>query len=103
MFSRSSASSMSRRRAGLSLSDHTAAPAAAAFFFAAITSSLSTCLLGASIPARRASKRLREDRLDVIHPGEAQALAQVLGHVLDVGLIADRRDDVAHSDALGGQ
>src|SRR4051794_40535197 len=102
MLSRSSSSSTRRRMAGLSLSDHTAAPAVAAFFFAAITSSLSTCLLGASIPARRASKRLREDRPHVVDPREAQPLAQVLRHVLDVGLVAARRDDVPHAHALRG-
>src|SRR3712207_9429676 len=103
MLARSSSSWIRRRTAGLSLSVHSAAPADAAFFFAAMPPLVSACLPRPSIPAWRGAQRLRENRLDVVHPGDAQVLAQMLRDVFEVRFVAIGGDHVDDPGALGGE
>src|SRR5919112_5463902 len=107
MFSRSSSSSMTRWTYGLYLAFTAAFWALAALLFAAIPPSRgrSCGLNGGAYPApaagnassparpRAAAQGGREDLLDLLDPRELQVGEQVIGEVLDVGLVAARGDD----------
>src|SRR3954447_11063557 len=111
MFPRSSPSSTSRCTYGLSLSATAAAPALAAFFFAAIELPRLACgcrrehTPTTTTPSarcrRRRLERELEDLLDVLDETELDVLAQVLGEILAVALVELRGDDEAHARALG--
>src|SRR3954452_1371991 len=111
MFTRSSPSSTSRCTYGLSLSATAAAPALAAFFFAAIELPRLACgcrrehtRTTAAPPARCRRRRLErqlEDVLDVLDEAELDVLPQVLREVLAVALVEFRGDDQPHARALG--
>src|SRR5919202_3989489 len=93
--------------------------ALAAFFFAAIPP-LAVEVAGSSSlwreHTRTAHRQLRSGEGDaaraqrglehlahVVDPGEVEVLAQVLRDVLQIGLVAGRRDDARDPGALGGQ
>src|SRR3954465_2621358 len=111
MFSRSSSSWTSRCTYGLSLSATAAAPALAAFFFAAIELPRLACgcrrehtRTSAASSARCCPRRLEgelEYGLDVVDEAELDVLPQVLREVLAVALVELRGDDQAHARALG--
>src|SRR5829696_1097090 len=105
MFWRRSSSSTTRCTYGLYRALTAALWALAAFFFAAIPPSLAVKFraLGRAYPGSAPIERGVEDLSDLADPHELHAVAQVLGEVLQVRLVAPGRQDAADARPLGGE
>src|SRR5829696_1888983 len=105
MFWRRSSSSTTRCTYGLYRAFTAAFWALAAFFFAAIPPSLAVKFraLGRAYPGSAPIERGVEDLSDLADPHELHAVAQVLGEVLQVRLVAPGRQHTAHARPLGGE
>src|SRR5215217_2237758 len=102
MFWRRSSSSTTRCTYGLYRAFTAALWALAAFFFAAIPPSLAVKFraLGRAYPGSAPIERGVEDLSDLADPHELHAVAQVLGEVLEIRLVAPGRQDAADAFSL---
>src|SRR3954464_5875744 len=105
MFWRRSSSSTTRWTYGLYRAFTAALWALAAFFFAAIPPSLAVKFraLGRAYPGSAPIERGVEDLGDIADPHELHPVAQVLGEVLEVGLVAPRRQHALDARPLRSQ